>query len=76
MDPQLFLVALIVTAALSAVSRATSLAPSVRSTGGLPGCKSTLSTDVGNEFVISAPPFDSSSSGLAGSRRAIAFDVR
>src|SRR5262249_46646425 len=50
---------------------------STRRVGGLPGCRSTLSIEVGDEYVISAPsPFASSSHGRAGSCAAAASDGR
>src|SRR5216110_2061613 len=60
----------------SAAQRAASPAVSVRSTGGLPGCRSTLSSEVGDEYVISEPPVASSSGSRASSRAAAAWDER
>src|SRR2546429_211830 len=60
----------------SAAQRAASPAASVRSTGGLPGCRSTLSSEVGGEYVISAPPFAASSGRRAGRRAAADWDGR
>src|SRR6266513_2333939 len=60
----------------SAAQRAASPDASVRSTGGLPGRRSTLSSEVGGAYVISAPPFASSSGRRAGSRAAAAWDGR
>src|SRR5438067_9631450 len=58
----------------SAAQRAASPVASTRRIGGLPGCRSTLSSEVGDEYVISVPPFASSSGSHASSPAAAASD--
>src|SRR5215472_10452179 len=57
----------------SAAQRAALPDASACSTGGLPGCKSTLNNEVVGEFVISASPFALSSGILADRPGAIPF---
>src|SRR5207248_6247470 len=52
----------------SAAQRAASPVAVACSTGGLLGCRPRSGSEVGNECVISAPPFASSSGGPAGNR--------